>query len=207
MSFDSTWFRYFFIFGVIRSLIFVFEFLRIDTFFSAATFFSAVEAYRPTHKFTGGFQEIQSLPVLRRESGRVWYANCRLAYMVVTIYIFGLNYRRGLYRTYVTRVVERSCAHMLTIAEDILKSLDVAGASIVHWWKDRAPYWTCYKWLGTLATELMKIINIPIYDCWGFGSHFKSIIDGSSLSLNMFVAPPLRIFFCHFLFIVFFGLH
>eukprot|EP00974_Lingulodinium_polyedra_P040417 3881784-Lingulodinium_polyedra.AAC.1 len=82
-------------------------------------------------------QEVKTLPLGPEETGAVWYAQARLAFVTLSCKVWGYGVE-GSHRwlTFVTRVMEKTALASVTMFEEMLSHLTLPGAKGICLWAD-----------------------------------------------------------------------
>jgi len=129
------------------------------------------------------FKENINLPMLPKEMNGIYYARARLCASMCTLRLWTADPSKTQFRTYTSRVLEKSCAYALAILRDALLSVDLEGVEKVVIWPDRGSSFNTYIVLGTIAAVLMKDFRSSTGHGfeweinYGPEMHFKMLID------------------------------
>ena len=115
------------------------------------------------------------MPLLPEEMNGAYYANARLNTSVCSVRIWTNSYIR--WRTYCSRVLEKSSAYAFSILQDVLAHLELEKISKICIWSDGGPSFKSYMTLGTIAKTLVHQYRRTFEVNFGCEMEFKNECD------------------------------
>ena len=130
-------------------------------------------------------QELSTLPVGPKEVSKVWYARARLAYAVLSAFVWSAEKPQGEWITFVPRVLEKGALYSTQLFHEILSMVSLVGMDTVVFWSDIGPHFRALLTLGSQAVVMLPEINKDakrtLHVNYGLEKHAKSDADGFSL--------------------------
>ncbi len=123
------------------------------------------------------------MPVGPIETGPLWYARSRLAFVCFGLFAWGAGFgaegKEGKWFLLFTRVMEKPSELTICLLQHVISLLPpAADRRELVYWCDCGPHFRTYRVMGTIATDIMQ--DTRLNQCINFGmeQHFKNVCDG-----------------------------
>ena len=124
------------------------------------------------------FAQSRSLPMGPEEGGSWWYCGARLQVTVLGFYVWGVDFDKPVYYTYLSDVMDHTPLFVIACMKDWLAKLPDEHVESYSLWADVGPHFRAYRfwswWLDVFPREVRK----PVFLDYFVEGHGKGVLDG-----------------------------